>query len=110
MNQSPATGGTPTNNAVPPFLRAHQGCPRTPFPVYAFAAPPKQSLTMFHHVFDRPSALANKGEHEENPGVSKRAERKAAAGALPREERKLIAQSAGARGKSTLATKNFNQQ
>lgn len=25
MNQSPATGGAPTNNAGPPFLGAHQG-------------------------------------------------------------------------------------
>jgi hypothetical protein len=33
----------------------------------------------------------------------------AAAGVLPRRKRKLIAQSVGARGKSTRATKNFNQ-
>lgn len=39
----------------------------------------------------------------------KKRERKESLGALPREERKLIAQSAGARGESTLATKNFNQ-
>jgi hypothetical protein len=40
-----------------------------------------------------------------------REESKKAAGALPRGKRKLIAQSAGARGKSTRAFgKNFNQQ
>jgi len=34
MNQSPATGGAPTNNAGP-FLEAHQGWRQTPFSVTA---------------------------------------------------------------------------
>lgn len=41
--------------------------------------------------------------------LKRRKKKKGLLGALPREEGKLIAQSAGARGKSTPATKNFNQ-
>lgn len=46
MNQRPATGGTPTNNAGPPFFGAHQGCPQTPFSVYPRSWALEQSPTV----------------------------------------------------------------
>lgn len=51
----------------------------------------------------------NKRSTADEQVKKKKEKKKGLLGALPREERKLIAQSAGARGKSTPATKNFNQ-
>ena len=58
---------------------------------------------------NKEEGIEEEGEVEEEGRKKKEKRTNELLGALPREERKLIAQSAGARGKSTPATKNFNQ-